>query len=81
MLAENAVKHNSFTKDNQLAIELLEDDEYIIIRNNINKRKLLQESTGIGLQNIRNRYIIESSKEVLIEESSNYFEVKLPKLT
>ena len=81
MLAENAVKHNSFTKDNQLVIEILEDNEYIIVRNNMNRRKLLQESTGIGLQNIRSRYVIESNKEVLIVESNNYFEVKLPKLT
>jgi LytS/YehU family sensor histidine kinase len=81
MLAENAVKHNSFTKDNQLVIEILEDNEYIVVRNNMNKRKLLQESTGIGLQNMRNRYVIESSKEVIIEESSNSFLVKLPKIT
>jgi sensor histidine kinase YesM len=81
MLAENAVKHNVFTKDNQLVIEIIEDDEYIIVRNNINKRKLLEESTGIGLQNIRKRYAIESIKEVLIEESYNYFVVRLPKLT
>jgi LytS/YehU family sensor histidine kinase len=81
MLAENAVKHNIFTKDNQLVVEIIEDDEYIIVRNNINKRKMLQESTGIGLQNIRKRYAIESNKEVLIEMSGNYFVVKLPKLS
>jgi sensor histidine kinase YesM len=81
MLAENAVKHNIFTKDNQLVVEIIEDDEYIIVRNNINKRKMLQESTGIGLQNIRKRYAIESNKEVLIEISGNYFVVKLPKLS
>jgi len=81
MLAENAVKHNVFTKDNQLVIEIIEDDEYIIVRNNINKRKLLQRSTAIGLQNIRKRYAIESIKEVLIEESDNYFVVRLPKLS
>lgn len=81
MLAENAVKHNVFTKKNPLVIEILEDEEYIIVHNNINKRKLLQESTGIGLQNIRKRYAIESNKEVLIMESNNNFVVKLPKLT
>ena len=81
MLVENAVKHNVFTKDNQLVLEIIEDDEYIIVRNNMNKRRLLQESTGIGLQNIRNRYAIESIKEVLIEESDTYFVVKLPKLS
>jgi hypothetical protein len=42
---------------------------------------LLQESTAIGLQNIRKRYAIESIKEVLIEESDNYFVVRLPKLS
>jgi len=81
MLAENAVKHNVFTKDNLLVIEVLEDEEYIIVRNNINRRKLLQESTGIGLKNIRKRYDLESNMEVLIEESDNYFVVKLPKLS
>ena len=80
MLVENAVKHNTFKKENQLVIEITEDDDYIIIRNNINKRRLMQESTGIGLKNIQNRYAIESNKKVLILESDNYFMVKLPKL-
>jgi len=81
MLAENAVKHNVFTNENKLVVEIIEDNNYIIVCNSINKRKLLQESTGIGLQNIRKRYGLESEKEVLIEESGNYFVVKLPKLS
>jgi LytS/YehU family sensor histidine kinase len=80
MLVENAVKHNTFKKENPLVIEITEDDDYIIIRNNINKRSVILESTGIGLQNIQNRYAIESNKKVLIMDSDNYFEVKLPKL-
>lgn len=81
ILVENAVKHNVFTRDNPLVIEILEDEGYIIVRNNLKKRKLLQESTRIGLQNIRKRYAIESNKEVLIIESDNHFVVRLPKLT
>jgi two-component system, LytTR family, sensor kinase len=80
LLVENAVKHNIFKKDNQLIIEILEDDDFIIVRNNINKRRLLNESTGIGLQNISKRYAIEGNLNVLIEESGNYFVVKLPKI-
>lgn len=80
MLVENAMKHNVFTKDNHLIVEIIENDRYIIVRNNINKRKLLQESTGIGLQNIRKRYALESNEEIIIEVSDNYFVVKLPKL-
>jgi len=81
MLSENAVKHNVFTKDNPLIVEITEDEGYIIERNNLNKRKLLEKSTGIGLQNIRKRYALESKKDVLIEVSDNYFTVKLPKLS
>lgn len=80
MLVENAVKHNIFKKDNPLNIEILEDEKYIIVSNIINKRRLLNESTGIGLQNISKRYAIESNRDVLIEESDNYFIVKLPKI-
>jgi len=81
MLVENAVKHNLFTKDNKLLIEIFEDDKYLIVRNKINKRTLLQESTGIGLKNITMRYSIDCRKAVLIEESGNCFVVKLPKLS
>lgn len=81
MLVENAIKHNIFKKDNPLYIEIFEDAGHIIVRNNVNKRKLLYESTGIGLQNIKNRYAIESDKSVHTEEINNFFTVKLPKLS
>jgi two-component system, LytTR family, sensor kinase len=74
------VKHNVYKKNSPLQIEILEDDDYLIIRNNVNKRMTMHESTGIGLQNISRRYAIESKKEVLIEESIDHFTVKLPKL-
>jgi len=80
MLVENAVKHNIFKKDNELVIEIFEDDDYIIIRNKVNKRILLHGTTGVGLKNIRNRYAMESNKAVLIGEFNNFFVVKLPKI-
>ncbi len=80
MLVENAVKHNIYKKDDPLLIEILEDHDYLVIRNNLNRRKPMHESTGIGLENICKRYAIESKKEVLIEESTDHFTVKLPKL-
>ncbi len=80
MLVENAVKHNVYKKNSPLQIEILEDDDYLIIRNNLNKRRTMHESTGIGLENISKRYAIESKKEIMIEESRDHFTVKLPKL-
>jgi two-component system, LytTR family, sensor kinase len=81
MLAENAVKHNTFTKEKPLVIEICEDQHYIIIRNNLNPRKLLRESTGVGLENIKNRYALETEKHVLVEISPDFFTVSLPKIS
>ncbi len=80
MLVENAVKHNAFRKEHPLIIEILEDQDYLIVRNPINRRRHVNGSTGIGLQNISRRYAFESGKEVLYGETEGYFEVRLPKI-
>ena len=54
--AEMTVEIDQLKEDLKELSGRIEDNEYIIVRNKINKRKLLQESTGIGLQNIRKRY-------------------------
>jgi LytS/YehU family sensor histidine kinase len=80
MLVENAIKHNMFSREDPFSIEITEEEEYIVVRNRINRRKVIRESTGIGLENIIKRYRIECKKEVLIEDSGNLFSVKLPKI-
>lgn len=80
MLVENAVKHNAFRKELPLAIEILEDKDFLIIRNRVNRRRLVNASTGIGLQNISRRYAFESGKEVSFGENEGFFEVRLPKI-
>jgi two-component system, LytTR family, sensor kinase len=80
MLAENAVKHNVFKNDMPLIIDIMEDENFIIVKNNVNKRRLVHESTGIGLQNIISRYALEGKTGVIIESNDRYFIVKLPKI-
>lgn len=80
MLAENAVKHNRFSKESPLSVRIAEDENYIKVTNNLNRRELLEESSGIGLHNIRKRYELISDKEIEIEETAFTFCVKLPKL-
>ncbi|MFT6828186.1 MAG: hypothetical protein ACJAZV_001477 [Roseivirga sp.] len=79
MLVENALKHNYFSKENPLAIDLyVENGKWLVVTNNLNKRNDLKESTKFGLQNIQNRYelLLEQSIEVL--ENKTSFTVKLP---
>ena len=81
LLAENAIKHNKFTEENPLKIIITEDDKNLIITNNLNRRVLLERSSGIGLENIQKRYELLGEFNTKIIETGQFFVVKLPKLT
>ena len=79
MLLENAIKHNVISKDKTLDIKVyVEDKTYLVVENSINPKKEVETSTGIGLNNIKNRYLFLSGKEVKISEENGIFRVSLP---
>jgi ligand-binding sensor domain-containing protein len=81
LLMENAIKHNAVSKETRLIISLaITDDEYLLFKNNIHARLSKPGSSGMGLQNIMNRYNLLSSKKVKIEQDEQYFIVSLPLL-
>jgi sensor histidine kinase YesM len=78
MLVENAIKHNEISEDNPLTIRVYEDAGYIAVQNNLQKKSLtLEDSPGIGLDNIVKRYAFLSDKKVEIRQD-DCFLVKLP---
>ncbi len=79
MLLENALKHNEASKQYPLSIDMFqEDDDYIVVKNNIQIKNSVGESTGVGLENIRLRYQFLSDKKVLVTQDLNHFIVKIP---
>jgi sensor histidine kinase YesM len=79
MLVENAIKHNIISKDQPLTIKIFANDQYIVVENNIQVKKVLpEESKGIGLENIKHRYGFLTSKKVEIVNDSKSFVVRLP---
>ena len=81
MLLENAIKHNIASMANPLHIEILVKGSQLIVKNNLQlKSSLSEESTGIGLSNIRKRYELLNNELVLIDEANGFFVVKLPLL-
>lgn len=56
LLVENAVKHNYFTLRELLEIRITGNCEKIEVFNRKQLKIALEESTGIGLQNISDRY-------------------------
>lgn len=79
MLVENAVKHNIVSQASPLYIRIFENEEgFIVVENNLQKKENVQESSGIGLPNIRARYAILTDKEMRVEEIEDTFKVFIP---
>ena len=81
MLIENAVKHNVISRSKPLQITISkEDEDYISISNNLQKKIGLQSnrSTGFGLQSIITRYQLLSDKKIIIEQTNEQFKVRIP---
>ena len=81
LLIENAIKHNVVSLEIPLTIELyIDDNEYLVIKNNINKKLQQEKGSGMGLQNIQKRYELISRKSVIVENNDKFFIVKIPLL-
>lgn len=78
MLIENAIKHNEISTEKRLKLNIYTENEHLVVSNNLQRRKNLNNSNGIGLNNIKMRYQYLLKKEVIIEEKDNSFTVKLP---
>lgn len=81
LVLENAVKHNQVTPSKKLHIHIYEEGNRLFIKNNIQEKQVIKKSSGVGLQNIRQRYGLLADSEVLIEDDGAYFKVGLPLLT
>lgn len=79
MLVENAIKHNVISDDDPLTIRIYSENQYLVIENSLKRKKILPEdSSGLGLENIRKRYEFLSDKKVEVEEKEVIFKVSLP---
>lgn len=81
LLLENTIKHNVVSEQKPLHIKIYIENNYLIVENNLQKKEVLQDRRGVGLQNIVNRYGLISERKMLIEENPEFFKVKIPILT
>ena len=81
LLLENCIKHNVVSEKKPLHIKIYIENNYLIVENNFQKKEVLQERKGVGLQNIVDRYALISERKVLIEQNETQFKIKIPILT
>lgn len=79
-LVENAIKHNMATDSHPLTVTIVEENGKMIVRNNLQPITREAESTGLGLTNLNERYLLKTQHEIEIHQTAEYFMVKLPLL-
>lgn len=55
-LVENAIKHNITSKSKPLIIEFFVVDEYLVVRNNLNRKTFVETSIKTGLHSLSDLY-------------------------
>ena len=78
-LIENAIKHNVISTKRPLMVHIYtDDDNHLIISNNIQEKISKEESSGIGLANLLERYRLKWNENVEIFDDGTIFRVTLP---
>lgn len=77
-LLENAIKHNIVNSEHPLVIDIYNEGESIVVRNNYQPKLSLLASTGLGQKNVRRRYriICEKRPEFILKDG--YYKAVLP---
>lgn len=78
ILVENALKHNSASEEKPLKIYISDNDGYIIVSNNIQRKSILSDSPGTGLINLQQRTKPITGKDMIQIQENSLFIVKMP---
>lgn len=81
LLLENAVKHNMVTSNKPLHIKIYEDGNHLVVMNNLQPKQIVKKSSGVGLENIKQRYELLTERKVYINQRDKDFAVAIPMLT
>lgn len=78
MVVENAIKHNAATQAQPLHITISVEGDYLKVVNNLQYRRNVEDSTGMGINNIISRYKFLNAAVPVFEVVNNEYIAKLP---
>ncbi|MDN3692679.1 histidine kinase [Chryseobacterium tructae] len=78
LLVENCIKHNIVSQSKPLHIKIYNADNHIIIENPIQRKVSIEDSLGVGLDNIKMRYKHLLEQDIIINSDEKTFQIKLP---
>ncbi|MFT3752380.1 MAG: hypothetical protein QM800_05715 [Paludibacter sp.] len=67
------------SKSDPLTIDIfIDEDNFLNIVNNLQERPSQLVSTGVGLKNIQNRYLLLNNTQPTFEKTNTHFIAKVP---
>lgn len=78
LLVENCIKHNVVSLERPLSICLYSEKDCVVVENIVQPKRTPESSTGMGLENINERYLHLLKKEIRIQKTEKLFTIKLP---
>lgn len=78
ILVENAIKHNEISETYPLTIEINCENDWIIVKNNINKIDSHLLSKKVGLKNLTERYNLITDKMPIFSLNNNEYIARIP---
>ena len=79
-LVENAIKHNIISENKPLTIHITNNKDQLIVTNNLQIRSEKIVSTGIGLKNLQERFLILNNKKPEFGIVNDQYIAKIPLL-
>jgi sensor histidine kinase YesM/streptogramin lyase len=79
-LFENAIKHNTIEEEKPLIIDVFIEDEHLIVKNNLQKKKFVETSNKQGLDSLKSLYKYLTTNHLETIETTTEFIVKVPLL-
>lgn len=76
-LVENAIKHNAFTKNRPLKLTISYQSGALIVTNNKIPKPHAALGNGVGLKNLEKRYALVTNNALEINDTAEYFTVKI----
>ncbi|HTB32596.1 MAG TPA: two-component regulator propeller domain-containing protein [Bacteroidia bacterium] len=82
LLLENIIKHNVVSVESPLFVEIkTTETNTLIVKNNLQPKIGSEESTGLGLKSIDERYYLLYKRNIKVTRTADSFYVELPLLT
>lgn len=80
LVLENVIKHNIVSEQEPMHIVIEIKNDEIIVQNTLQRKTHFKSSQGVGLENIRQRYALLTTRKMSVQLTDQWYIVRLPLL-